>query len=604
MEPINYAAALRRGWRLLLVFGVLGAVVAAFLPVKHVKLPKPVLKWKATTVVGSIPSGGSLLGGGLTGEQILFYAQSHDVLQKTAQLAQANVHESIPYYQYQRYLTADLGSPSTGSTTQTTKLKSGKKGPSTVTLTAFTQDAGDAVPLVNDYAAVLSGVINDAASAHAAAVASAKPSTSGTRGAASTATTAPSSSASSDSSDSSDSGSTTPTVQTGFEILQPAIFPTKVPHPTAGRFSSRKVRIPVGFLVGALFGAAVVIVRALLDRRIRTASQAGSSFGYPVLVEIPRRRVRSADERPVPIDVATQPNAPEAEAFRMLRMSVLFEELAKPPLDVDPLALFGNGHGTLGQVGPAPVPALVQAHGTDRRVVLVVSPDGEETRAVVAANLAAVYAEADQRVIVVSTSELGRGGPLPAPSELVAERRIEPTDVEAQLLPSRITNVYRLPLTPFLRNSGQLVSRGKELLEVARGICDVVIVEAPPLLSVHHAEALSRAVDAVVVVAECGTTRLADGKRSAQLLRRIGAPVLGVVVTEVREEADGRRRHARRTRGLPQGPDVGPILALDSGPEGPEQAPTAPVVPEGLRTPPQGVEVMDRSEEPTAPTQA
>jgi len=66
-------------------------------------------------------------------------------------------------------------------------------------------------------------------------------------------------------------------------------------------------------------------------------------------------------------------------------------------------------------------------------------------------------------------------------------------------------------------------------------------VEVPPLLAIHHAEALVHSVDAVLVVAECRVTTFDQARRAGDLLRRMGAPVLGVVLTNVRlERADIR----------------------------------------------------------------
>jgi Mrp family chromosome partitioning ATPase len=325
----------------------------------------------------------------------------------------------------------------------------------------------------------------------------------------------------------------------------------------------------LGLLVGLLVGAVIVIARSMLDKRIRTAPQTAHAFGFPVIVEIPAPPTLSADERAAPVDAAMQPGSVEAEAFRMLRMSVLFEGLADTAAVADPLvlALGGNGHGAFGSTVPV-VPELGRREPGDRHIVLIASPGGEETRPAIAANLAAVYAEAGQRVIVASTADLGVGQPVVmGDSEALLFGDIHPVDVEARLQPTWVDNVVRLPFTMFLRNSGQLVSRGKELLDTARSISDVIIVETPGLLSVHHAEALSRTVDVMVVVGECGTTRIADARTASDLLRRIGAPILGVVLTNVRSQGrvKASRLHAR----------TGPI-AVPSAPTAPANGAVSP----------------------------
>ena len=358
-------------------------------------------------------------------------------------------------------------------------------------------------------------------------------------------------------------------METGYAILYYASHASPAPTVSGGLLNTHKARLLIGFLVGLLLGAAIVVARAVLDKRIRTAAQAVSGFGFPVIVEIPARPPVSADERAAPVDVAMQPSSIEAEAFRMLRMSVLFEGLANTAAVTDPLALAlgGNGHGTFGATVPV-VPELGRGEPGERHVVLVASPGGEETRPSVAANLAAVYAEAGQRVIIASTADLGVGQPaVMGHSEVLLSGDIHPVDVEARLQPTRVDNVARLPFTMFLRNSGQLVSRGKELLDTARSVSDVIIVETPGLLSVHHAEALSHAVDAIVVVGECGTTRIADAKKASDLLRRIGAPILGVVLTNV--PSKGRAKASQVTA------PIGPV-AVPSGLPTAAQRPVSP----------------------------
>ena len=199
----------------------------------------------------------------------------------------------------------------------------------------------------------------------------------------------------------------------------------------------------------------------------------------------------------------------------MLRMSVLFEPLATA---ADPPIPWPPSSATVTEPSGPPSPPMPSRPGrpAERHVVLVVSPDDEPTRPVVAANLAAVYAEADQRVIVARTSDLGIGRPvvIARPAACSQARSARSTSKPGWSAPGS-TSVFRLPLTLFLQNSGQLVTRGRELLDAARSVSDVIIIETPSLLSVHHAEALSHAVDVVVVVGECRRTRISEAKRAS-----------------------------------------------------------------------------------------
>jgi Mrp family chromosome partitioning ATPase len=538
MESINFAGVLWRSWRLLLALALLGAVIGVLLPVSHVKQPKPILHWKAVALVGTAPRGGNdLVGGGVTAEQAVFYGNSLTVQSETAKAAM----QVIPYFDLPRYMSAAIGEPKTGSSSATTTTPTkGNPTSDLVTLTAYGRTKDDAIELANTFANELGQFIGTEYYAQQQYLdqtkAADKPTT--TKSGAAASSTTPSTTPSASGSGSSSSTGTATPEETGYYVIYYAAVATSVPQVTGGLLDTHKVRILVGFLLGAVLGAFIAIARVMLDKRIRTASQAANGFGFPVIVEIPARPPVSADERAAPVDVAMQPGSVEAEAFRMLRMSVLFEALADAAAVTDPiaLALGGNGHGAFGATVPA-VPELARRGPGERHIVLIASPSGEETRAVVAANLAAVYAEAGQRVIIASTADLGVGQPpMMGGSEAPLSGDIRPVDVEARLQPTRVDNVVRLPFTLFLRNSGQLVTRGKELLDAARSVSDVIIVETPDLLSLHHAEALSHTVDVMVVVGECGTTRITDARKASDLLRRIGSPILGVVLTNVRSQ--------------------------------------------------------------------
>ena len=325
----------------------------------------------------------------------------------------------------------------------------------------------------------------------------------------------------------------------GYQIVHPALTAVKhtVKKSAAGPVKSRKVRGLIGLGIGVVLAAVIVLMREVLSKRLRTSARAEATFGYPVVVEIPTA-LRAIGRRGLSVDVVSDPGSPAAEAYRMLRMSVLFEALASrviPANDytylVDTTAQEGDESDSGSEAAAVGEPNLLPTPVT-RKVVMVVSPSTEPTRPQVAANLAAAYAEAGQRVVVIGTGELGAGPPRGGGRNLTGQ--ITPEDVEARLEPSWVDRVFRLDLRHFIENSGQLVLRMPAVLGATRAQADVVIVEAPPLLAVHHVEALSNMVDVVLVVGECGTTTFDEARRSGDLLRRMSAPVLGVVLTNVR----------------------------------------------------------------------
>ena len=125
-----------------------------------------------------------------------------------------------------------------------------------------------------------------------------------------------------------------------------------------------------------------------------------------------------------------------------------------------------------------------------------------------------------------------------------ARQPVTTEEVIAHCIPQQIAGVARLQLGSLLRGPGEMATRGNEVLAVARNVADIVLVEVPAMVATPDAEALARACDAVVVVAECFYTRVGPATQASQILARIGAPTLGVVMTQV----EMRKKDVRKIR--------------------------------------------------------
>ncbi len=491
IEPLNIVGALRRGWRLLLLLAVVFAVVAVVLPVSHAKSTvNKKLRWTDTAIVGAPPT--APIGNVNTSvQEILYYANNFFVKQSAVVVAgQLDILDEVV-----GSLSATATALGAGPSTATTKPVRAARAAAApvITLKASGSTPQQAAKLANGYVTVVGQAVQKAFQAHLA-----------------------------------ESGVNDPSLRSGYSIESPAFAggATKAGGVKTSISSSHKVRLVGGFLVGLILGAAILILIELLDKTVRSAGRAERTFRYPVVAEIPGRPLVKGLQPVYVVDVVGDPDSPAAEAYRMLRMSVLFEPLAAGP---PPLDEYADTLPTWQSAGAEPYEP--PEPGT-RQVIMVLSAGNEVTRPEVAANLGATYAEAGQRAIVISTGNITSGyvsDALPARTGPFG-----PSDLAARLEPSSLPNVSLLSLHHFVSNSGQLVTLGPGLLDAARELADVVIVETPPLLLVHHAEALMHAVDVVVVVVETGETTVDEGRRASEVLRRLGAPVLGLVLTKVR----------------------------------------------------------------------
>ncbi len=541
MEPIDYGGALRRSWRLLIALAILGAVVAVLVPASHPKKVKAALPYSATALVGTPPNGpSSPLNGAVTSAQIAFLGNSTATLQDVADKVGL---DSVPTADLPGYMSAAItasGAPGSARSGSGGSIK--RNTPTVVRLTANGATAAQAVQIANAYVVVLQAHVAEAASARQAQ----NPRSGGG-------------------------------VNTGYTVLQTATAATHGAKAKTSLSASRKVRGLAGLVIGALVGAAIVLLRELVDKRLRNASRTEANFGFPVVAQIPSAAVGPSGVMPgvaPTVDVIREPDSPGAEAYRKLRVSVMFEGLASLSGPTDPYALgFDAGKGGMPTVEHQPDAAVPEVG--DRRVVLVVSAGREPSRPYVAANLAAIYAESGERVVVMSTGELDAGSNGANGTSVTGEVRTE--DVQAHLEASRLEYVSRLPLTPFITRSGQLVTRMPGVLEATRPLCDVIIVEVPPILAVHHAEALVRFVDVVLVVAECRVTTFDHARRAGDLLRRMGAPVLGVVLTGTRLDRSDMQPaslHSTPVAEEETARDEGAVVAIGAG-VGYSSAPTS-----------------------------
>jgi Mrp family chromosome partitioning ATPase/capsular polysaccharide biosynthesis protein len=369
---------------------------------------------------------------------------------------------------------------------------------------------------------------------------------------------------------------------TGYEVLQPALASSAVKSGGHSSLTSNKgILTLAGFLLGVLLAAGALLLIEVFDKRLRTSSRAADAFGFPVVAEIPAPKKGSAYDGF--IDASASSLSPAAEAYRMLCTSVLLEGVTTDGPMATPYNrkmatttsgtgrgsgsasghtngngyvkgnrhgygyANGSGHSNVNRsrptngypngLGGGAVSASELLAGNQpfvvetRQVVLVVSAGDEPTRPMVIANIAATYAGSGQRVLVASTQDLH--APVRGAQGRRSSGEITPMDIEEQLRPSRFSNVLTLPLDQFVDNRVQLITRAPAIFDAARQIADLVIVEAPSILAFHDAEAVAPCVDVVLVVGDCYSTTSEAASRTGDLLRRIGAPVLGVVLTNV-----------------------------------------------------------------------
>jgi capsular exopolysaccharide synthesis family protein len=252
--------------------------------------------------------------------------------------------------------------------------------------------------------------------------------------------------------------------------------------------------ITIGALLGIALGAAAALLLDALDRTIRDSAIAAAAFEAPLLTSIPKQRRLSSD----PLVALKSGGSPTGEAYRALRTAVRFRDAAHP-----------------------------------LRTVLVTSAAAGDGKSTIAANLAIAMSLDGARVILIDadlrrTTLADMFGLKQGPG--LTNVLMGKAKLSDALIPwSRGLSVLQVG-THSLNPSEALGSKAMvDVLNEAKQIADIVIVDAPPVLPVADPAVLAALVDGTVVVSRWGKTSIHAAEVCRQMLDNVGANVIGVV---------------------------------------------------------------------------
>lgn len=312
MERSDYWAAFVRAWWLIAALALIGLAVGLLMPRSKVQT-----YYVSECSFGSAPpapagASGNLFGGGITSDQILYYASGDQVMEATAKLS--GLYEPAWEIRDQIQLVPPP-SPNGGGTSN--GPTSGLLGVIDVKVQSPT--AAQSVAIANAFNEAMDFVINSTVTD---GLQSSIKGTEATLGQVNNELAT----------NSFPPGLTAGAVQveqndlqnylaqlvitqpaSGFEVLQSPTVSNAAKGTTGKPTNNVKVRAAAGFGIGIILGALVAIGLWLLDKRLKTFKRAQTAFGYPVVAEIP------------------SDSSDTTEPYRMLWLSVFREPLPLPP---------------------------------------------------------------------------------------------------------------------------------------------------------------------------------------------------------------------------------------------------------------------------------
>ncbi|MCS6900804.1 MAG: polysaccharide biosynthesis tyrosine autokinase [Myxococcales bacterium] len=293
--------------------------------------------------------------------------------------------------------------------------------------------------------------------------------------------------------------------------LDPARLPTVPIRPVVGNILA--IGAGIGFFVGLL----IAVLRELADRTIRTPTDLEQKLGLSCLGLLPafegilgsqrpgkRRNQINPDIADKPeLVVARQPMSMVAEAARSIRSNITFMSPDRPP-----------------------------------RLLLVTSASPSEGKTTTAATLAATFAQANARTLIVDLDlrrprlhkifDIG-------PEHGITSVMLGEETLDEAIQPTSVPNLSVLPAGRTPPNPAELLmsDRLMELLHQLRDRFDRVIIDSPPTNPVTDAVILSTRVDGTVFVVRSYSTTIDQVRHSLRAIRGVQGKLLGVILNVV-----------------------------------------------------------------------
>ncbi|MBW3608072.1 MAG: hypothetical protein KY463_06905 [Actinobacteria bacterium] len=293
-----------------------------------------------------------------------------------------------------------------------------------------------------------------------------------------------------------------------------------------------KLAAAIGIVLGLLLGVGVALILQLVDRRLKDEHEVEEFFNLPVLAAIPRpaRRAPAFDD------------PAQREAYGLLAANMRAAEI-----------------------------------GDASSVIMISSPSPADGKTSVTIGAARAYARLGLSVVVIEADlrrpafarytdvsfSAGLTGVLAGRS--VAKELLW-LDADT-LLPSDRAGadgaVGILPAGDVPDNPQRLLSDPgmRRVVETARTMADIVLIDSAPLGTVNDAAALAPLVEGVVLVARLNQTTKDAARRALRTVGNLDANALGVVVTD----AGGGERHVYYASSSSRDATADPVSARSRG---------------------------------------
>jgi capsular exopolysaccharide synthesis family protein len=299
------------------------------------------------------------------------------------------------------------------------------------------------------------------------------------------------------------------------------------------------LNISFGTMFGIVLAGGLVFLRERMDRSIKAPGASRRLFNAPELGVIP--------------NLGQNGNALAKTSWRGLVKPHGLNGTQEDPATA--LATWQSGPAFIAESFRGTLASILrnQATGKTQKIIMITSPGPAEGKTTVVQNLGIALAETGRRVLLVDADfrrpHLHREFSLPNEWGLIdllledqplgeypPERLGSFTGLPGlSILPNRVTqnNVSKALYSPRLRT----------ILESLTKRYDMVLVDAPPLLSVADARIIAPLTDALILVLRAGVTNRESALEAYQRIQEDGLTLLGTVLTDYNLSGDRKRQY-------------------------------------------------------------